>query len=131
VAAPDLGASQTQTRESRLARPLDGAIVRDYAKGRNDGIDIAGTPGATVRAAGAGTVAAVIEDNDGRPIAVIRHENNLLTVYSNLARLSVVKGEQVARGQTIGTLPENDSPVLHFEVRDGIESLDPNPLLGN
>jgi murein DD-endopeptidase MepM/ murein hydrolase activator NlpD len=37
----------------------------------------------------------------------------------------------VARGQTIGTLPENDSPVLHFEVRDGIESLDPNPLLGN
>jgi murein DD-endopeptidase MepM/ murein hydrolase activator NlpD len=131
VAAPDLGATQTQTSDARLARPLDGAIVRDYAKGRNDGIDIAGTPGAQVRAAGAGTVAAVIEDNDGRPIAVIRHEGNLLTVYSNLARLSVAKGDEVARGQPIGTLPDTDSPALHFEVRDGIESLDPNPLLGN
>lgn len=131
VAAPDLGATQTETREARLSRPLDGAIVRDYAKGRNDGIDIAGTPGAPVRAAGAGTVAAVIEDNNGRPIAVIRHENNLLTVYSNLAKLSVAKGDQVSRGQTIGTLPDTGSPALHFEVRDGIESLDPNPLLGN
>ena len=131
VAAPDLGASQTGTSEARFARPLDGAIVRDYAKGRNDGIDIGGTPGAAVRAAGAGTVAAVIEDNDGRPIAVIRHEGNLLTVYSNLASLSVAKGDKVTRGQTIGTLPESGSPALHFEVRDGIESLDPNPLLGN
>ncbi|MFB9150567.1 peptidoglycan DD-metalloendopeptidase family protein [Roseovarius ramblicola] len=131
VAAPDLGASQSETSEARLARPLDGAIVRDYAKGRNDGIDIAGTPGAEVRAAGAGTVAAVIEDNDGRPIAVIRHEGNLLTVYSNLASLSVAKGERVSRGQSIGTLPDSGSPALHFEVRDGIESLDPNPLLGN
>lgn len=131
VAAPDLGASQTESEGARLARPLEGAIVRDYAKGRNDGIDIAGTPGAQVRAAGAGTVAAVIEDSDGRPIAVIRHEGNLLTVYSNLAALSVAKGDQVARGQTIGTLPESDSPALHFEVRDGIESLDPNPFIGN
>ena len=105
--------------------------MRDYAKGRNDGIDIAGTPGAQVRAAGAGTVAAVIEDSDGRPIAVIRHEGNLLTVYSNLAALSVAKGDSVSRGQTIGTLPASGSPALHFEVRDGIESLDPNPLLGN
>jgi len=131
VAAPDLGATQTAAGGARLARPLEGAIVRDYAKGRNDGIDIAGTPGAQVRAAGAGTVAAVIEDSDGRPIAVIRHAGNLLTVYSNLAALSVEKGDEVARGQTIGTLPESGSPALHFEVRDGIESLDPNPLLGN
>ncbi len=131
VATPDLGQSQTDKSEARLARPLDGSIVRDYDKGRNEGIDIAGTPGAEVRAAGAGTVAAVIEDSDGRPIAVIRHDGNLLTVYSNLAELSVAKGDQVARGQTIGTLPDSGTPALHFEVRDGIESLDPNPFLGS
>jgi len=131
VAAPDLGASRTETSEARLARPLEGSIVRDYAKGRNDGIDISGAPGAPIRAAEAGTVAAVIEDNDGRPIAVIRHADNLLTVYSNLARLRVAKGDTVARGETIGALPETGNPALHFEVRDGIESLDPNPLLGN
>ena len=130
-AAPDLGQTRTEASGARLARPLDGSIVRDYAKGRNDGIDIAGAPGAEVRAAGAGTVAAVIDDSDGRPIAVIRHEGNLLTVYSNLAALSVEKGDSVSRGQPIGTLPDEGSPALHFEVRDGIESLDPNPLLGN
>jgi murein DD-endopeptidase MepM/ murein hydrolase activator NlpD len=131
VATPDLGQSQTDRNEARLARPLDGSIVRDYDKGRNEGIDIAGAPGAEVRAAGAGTVAAVIEDSDGRPIAVIRHDGNLLTVYSNLAELSVAKGDQVTRGQTIGTLPNSGTPALHFEVRDGIESLDPNSFLGS
>ncbi|RXV66579.1 peptidase M23 [Roseovarius sp. A46] len=131
VATPDLGQSQTDRSEARLARPLDGSIVRDYDKGRNEGIDIAGAPGAEVRAAGAGTVAAVIEDSDGRPIAVIRHDGNLLTVYSNLAELSVAKGDQVTRGQTIGTLPNSGTPALHFEVRDGIESLDPNSFLGS
>jgi len=84
-----------------------------------------------VRAADAGVVAAVIDDSDGRPIAVIRHDGNLLTVYSNLAALIVAKGDEVTRGQTIGTLPGSGSAVLHFEVRDGIESLDPNPLLEN
>ncbi len=131
VATPDLGQSQTDRSEARLARPLDGSIVRDYDKGRNEGIDIAGAPGAEVRAAGAGTVAAVIEDSDGRPIAVIRHDGNLLTVYSNLAELRVAKGDQVTRGQTIGTLPNSGTPALHFEVRDGIESLDPNSFLGS
>ncbi|WP_104018029.1 LysM peptidoglycan-binding domain-containing M23 family metallopeptidase [Roseovarius nitratireducens] len=131
VATPDLSQSQTDRNEARLARPLDGSIVRDYDKGRNEGIDIAGAPGAEVRAAGAGTVAAVIEDSDGRPIAVIRHDGNLLTVYSNLAELSVDKGDQVTRGQTIGTLPNSGTPALHFEVRDGIESLDPNSFLGS
>jgi murein DD-endopeptidase MepM/ murein hydrolase activator NlpD len=131
VAAPDLGETQSQTTAGRFARPLEGAIVRDYAKGRNDGIDISGAPGAEVRAAGAGTVAAVIEDSDGRPIAVIRHDGNLLTVYSGLAALTVERGDQVARHQVIGTLPETGSPALHFEVRDGIDSLDPNPFLGN
>jgi len=132
VAAPDLGQSQSATGgDGRLARPLDGAIVRDYTKGRNEGIDIGGTPGAEVRAADAGVVAAVIDDSDGRPIAVIRHDGNLLTVYSNLAALTVAKGDEVTRGQTIGTLPGSGSAVLHFEVRDGIESLDPNPLLEN
>jgi len=132
VAAPDLGQEQSaRDGDGRFVRPLDGAIVRDYTKGRNEGIDIGGSPGAQVRAAGAGIVAAVIDDNDGQPIAVIRHEGNLLTVYSNLAALTVVKGDEVTRGQTIGTLPESGSPVLHFEIRDGIESLDPNPFLQN
>jgi len=114
-----------------MARPLDGSIIRDYDKGRNEGIDIAGDPGAPVRAAADGRVVAVTEDPDGRPIAVIRHADGLLTVYSNLGTLDIANGDAVTRGQTIGAIPREGTPMLHFEVRDGIESLDPNPMLGN
>ena len=114
-----------------MTRPLEGPIIRDYDKGRNEGIDIAGDPGAEVRAAAEGRVVAVTEDPDGRPIAVIRHADGLLTVYSSLGSLDVANGDTVTRGQVIGALPTEGTTALHFEVRDGIESRDPNPMLGN
>ena len=129
VAAPDLG--DTEQGDARMIRPLEGPIIRDYDKGRNEGIDIAGDPGAEVRAAAEGRVVAVTEDPDGRPIAVIRHADGLLTVYSSLGSLDVANGDTVTRGQVIGALPTEGTTALHFEVRDGIESLDPNPMLGN
>ncbi|MGX0903076.1 murein DD-endopeptidase MepM/ murein hydrolase activator NlpD [Roseovarius sp. MBR-79] len=127
VAAPDLG--QTATGSARMAQPVEGSIIRDYAKGRNDGIDIAATPGAPVKAADAGTVAAITEDTNGIPIIVIRHQGSLLTVYSNVDALSVKKGDTVARGQKIAEIRRDGAAALHFEVRDGFESVDPNRFL--
>ncbi|MBC7133850.1 MAG: peptidoglycan DD-metalloendopeptidase family protein [Roseovarius sp.] len=129
VAAPDLGRTETPASSARMVRPVEGAIIRDYAKGRNDGIDIAASPGAPVKAADAGTVAAITEDSNKIPIVVIRHEGGLLTVYSNLAALRVGKGDTVTRGQQIAEIPRNGAAALHFEVRDGFESVDPNRYL--
>ena len=112
-----------------MVRPVEGAIVRDYERGRNDGIDIAATPGAAVKAADAGTVAAITEDTNGIPIVVIRHEGSLLTVYSNVGALTVEKGQSVARGQKIAEIRRDGAAALHFEVRDGFESVDPNRFL--
>ena len=129
VAAPDLGKTETESGGARMVSPVEGAIVRDYERGRNDGIDIAATPGAAVKAADAGTVAAITEDTNGIPIVVIRHEGSLLTVYSNVGALTVEKGQSVARGQKIAEIRRDGAAALHFEVRDGFESVDPNRFL--
>ncbi len=129
-AAPDLSVSATQASDTtRLLTPVSGNIVRPYSKGRNDGIDIAASAGAPVRAADAGTVAAITRDTEGVPIVVVRHEGDLLTVYAGVDALQVEKGARVSRGQTIAAVRQADPPVLHFEVREGFESVDPGQYL--
>lgn len=125
-ASPNLGKDRTAASAAAMAMPVSGTIVRAYAKGRNDGIDIQAPAGTAVKAAAAGTVAAVTKDTDGTPIVVIRHADGLLTVYAGVEGLKVAKGATVTRGQTIGVTGKSD---LHFEVRKGVDSVDPGPYL--
>lgn len=130
VAAPDLSDSQTEAETgARLAYPLRGDIVREYAKGRNDGIDIAAGPGTPVTAAAGGVVAAITEDTNGRPIIVVKHPDNLLTVYSNVGAVAVEKGASVRRGETLAEIASGSASALHFEVREGFDSVDPMSYL--
>lgn len=121
--APDLGSQKTAS--SRLQMPVNGKIIRGYEKKKNDGIDIAATAGAAVQAAEAGTVAAITKDTDQVPILVIRHPNNLLTVYANVDAISVAKGDSVKRGQAIAKVRAGSPAFVHFEVRNGYDSVDP------
>lgn len=131
-AAPvaDLASEQTSASDTtRLMQPVSGRIVRRYEPGQNEGLDFAGGPGAPVRAAAGGTVAAITRDVDEVPIIVVRHDDDLLTVYANVGEVSVEKGARVERGQNIGTLRDGEDSVLHFEVREGFDSVDPLPYL--
>ena len=123
----DMAAQRTEG--PRLAMPVEGRIVRAYQRGRNDGIGIGAPAGTAVRAAAAGTVAAITRDTDQVPIMVVRHENNLLTVYANIDDIRVARGDRVSRGQTIANVRRGDPSYLHFEVREGLESVDPMPYL--
>ncbi|SEQ67428.1 Murein DD-endopeptidase MepM and murein hydrolase activator NlpD, contain LysM domain [Loktanella sp. DSM 29012] len=122
-------AATPAANEARFVRPLAGAIIRDYSPGRNEGIDIAATAGTTVKAADSGTVAAVTQDTSGTSIVVVKHADNLLTVYTNLENLSVAKGDSVARGGNLGQVGAGDPTFVHFEVRRGLNSVDPNEFL--
>lgn len=129
-AAPDVSVGQpTASSKSQLAFPIKGKIVRPYEKGKNEGIDIAGAPGSAVSAAEGGTVAAITADADQVPIVVIRHADNLLTVYANVDGIEVNKGDTVKRGQKIARLRDGDNAYVHFEVRKGFDSFDPEPYL--
>lgn len=130
VPAPDLGEpTRDPSADARMAYPVQGRIIRDYSKGRNDGIDIAADPGSPVRAAADGVVAAITEDADGVPIIVVRHQDNLLSVYANLDGIEVNKNDRVARGQTLARLRPGDDAYVHFEVREGFDSVDPMSYL--
>ena len=126
--SPDLGKTRTAASGSgKFAMPANGAIARAYKKGTNEGIDISAAPGSPVVAAGGGTVAAVTRDTDGVPIVVVRHDDGLMTVYAGIDGLSVGKGDSVTRGQSIGTA--RSSGIVHFEVRQGFDSVDPEDYL--
>lgn len=129
VAAPDLGKTETTSTGGRMAFPVKGDIIREYAKGRNDGIDIAAAPGTAVKAADDGVVAAITEGSDGIPIIVLKHDRNILTVYSNVGALAVAKGDTVKRGDKLAEIRREGSAALHFEVRDGFDSVDPMTYL--
>ncbi|WP_050602261.1 peptidoglycan DD-metalloendopeptidase family protein [Ruegeria sp. 6PALISEP08] len=128
--APDVTAeAPTNSRSSALSLPVSGTIIRGYNKGKNEGIDIAAAPGTAVTAAEAGTVAAITADADQVPIIVVKHKNDLLTVYANVDDIVVKKGDRVRRGQKLAQLRGGDNAYVHFEVRKGFESVDPEPYL--
>lgn len=125
----DVG-KQTQTAsDARMVFPVSGSIIREYAKGKNEGINIKAEAGAPVKAADAGTVAAITKSADGVPIIVIRHDPEILTVYANVTDVSVEKGTKVTRGQSIAKLRSGNDAYVHFEVRNGFDSVDPMPYL--
>lgn len=129
-AAPDLGTpTQPVSANARFSMPLQGAIIRSYAAGTNEGIDIGASAGTDVKAADSGTVAAVTTDTSGGAIVVLKHSDGLLTVYTQMEGLTVAKNDSVSRGQTIGKVRSGNPSFLHFEVRRGLQSLDPADYL--
>lgn len=128
----NLAAQQTSASDTtRLAQPIaSGRIVRGYQPGQNEGLDFSAAAGTPVRAAEAGTVAAITTDVDQVPTLVIRHAGGLLTVYANVGDVNVQKGATVQRGQQIATVRSGDPSFLHFEVRQGFDSVDPVDYLG-
>lgn len=102
------------------------ARLRDFYNFHN-GIDIKAPIGSLVFAAEAGTVIAT-GDTDrycrrgayGKYI-VIRHDNNLATLYGHLSLIRVSAGDDIGRGETIGYIGStglSTGPHLHFTVYD-------------
>lgn len=122
--------------------PLPGfpSVVRDfeppphpYGRGHR-GVDLAGTPGGPVLAAGGGTVV-FAGPLAGRGVVSINHPGGLRTTYEPV-QASVSPGDVVHRGQQIGTLEPGHpgctaAACLHWGLRRGAEYLDPLQLLAS
>lgn len=128
-ASPNLGADRTAASAARFAMPVDGRIIREYAPGRNNGIDIAAPAGTPVRAASAGVVGAVTTDTNGKTAIAIKHDTGELTVYANVSNVTVQKGSRVTRGQQIAAVQAADPAFLRFEVLRGQSRVDPMEYL--
>ena len=93
-------------------------------KGHN-GLDFRASVGTPVFAAGTGHVEAVGDSDVECPRAsygkwiLIRHDNNLSTIYGHLSEIGVAKGEAIQSGQRIalsGRTGYATGPHLHFAV---------------
>ncbi len=130
IPTPDIGTQTASTDTAEFLPPVQAPVIRAYAAGRNEGVDFGAPAGASVKAAADGTVAAVTRDTNNVAIVVIKHDGNLLTVYTQVDGLKVARGDRVRRGQEIAKVRAGDPSFLHFEVRNGLESVDPANYIG-
>ncbi len=107
-----------------LIWPLHGRATSGYGpRGKRDhqGVDLAAPTGTPVLAAAGGRVAYSGQGMRGYgKVVVVKHENDLSTVYAHNSRLLVRMGDSVTQGQTIARVGETGwatGPHLHFEVR--------------
>jgi murein DD-endopeptidase MepM/ murein hydrolase activator NlpD len=140
TAAAEPAPAGTEVAAGPWTAPLPGDLVvtrsfdappHPYAAGHR-GVDLRGSPGAPVLAAGDGVVvfAGLVA---GRPVVSVDHADGLRTTYEPVDA-SVGAGQAVARGSPIGTLALGHagcpaSACLHWGLRRGETYLDPLGLL--
>ena len=82
-------------------------------QGRSDGIALNCSPGTTVYAVAAGTVASVFPAPNGSMGIVLRH-GAYMTVYAGLGSVSVSAGSKVPARQALGTVYVSDEATSEF-----------------
>ena len=99
-------------------------------------MDIAAALGSTVKAASAGTVRAVYEDDLMGTVVVISHKDGVESLYANLAATPAVEaGDEVTTGAVLGmvgdtAIAEVGKPShLHFEMYQDGSAVDPMEYL--
>lgn len=110
--------------DNGLAWPLFGDVSSFYGKrGRrmHKGIDIRAKRGTAIMAAGAGTVEFAGRQHGYGKVVIIRHKNNMKTLYGHLNVIDVKKGQAVTHGTeigSVGTTGNASGPHLHFEIHN-------------
>ena len=110
--------------------PTSGKVIMPYstADGGNKGIDISGSRGQPVYAAGAGKVVYVGNQLRGYGnLIMIKHSEDYITAYAHNETLLVNNGQSVKIGQKIATMgsSDTDSVRLHFQIRYRATAIDP------
>ncbi len=124
---------------SRFSWPLQGRVISRFGVKkdglRNDGINIAAKRGSAVKAAENGVVA--YSGNELRGFGnmlLVKHSGGWITAYAHNEKLLVKRGQKVKKGQTIANVGSSGgvtSPQLHFEIRRGMNPVNPKKYLGS
>jgi lipoprotein NlpD len=126
------GPRHIDTWQGEFIWPVEGTLTSSFGvrRGkRHDGIDIAAPLGTEVRAAANGTVLFAGNHRSGYGnLVIIKHKNNLVTVYAHNQRYFVKEGDEVQQGQVIAKVGRSgraNGPHVHFEIRDGVRPRNP------
>jgi murein DD-endopeptidase MepM/ murein hydrolase activator NlpD len=117
--------------------PVEGKLLSHYGKlGNkfNEGINIAAPLGSPVSAASDGKVVYIGNNVEGYGnLLIIKHDGDIMTAYAHLKDIVVERGATVKRGESIGSVGQVgnvNQPQLHFSVRKGKKTIDPELPLG-
>ena len=104
-----------------LFAPVKGTISDGYnPKEKHFAVDIVTTKGAPVKATADGTVIFAEWTAATGYVIILKHKNNLISVYKHNASLSKEQGELVKEGEIIATVGNtgefSTGPHLHFEL---------------
>ncbi|MBD0389180.1 MAG: M23 family metallopeptidase [Nostoc sp. C3-bin3] len=88
----------------------------------HSGVDLLAPIGTNVQAIAPGTVAFANEQGSYGKLVIINHAGGLQSRYAQLDTIKVTVGEQINKGDLLGTVgtsgqPTSNQPHLHFEVR--------------
>lgn len=81
----------------------------------------------TARAIFDGTVSRIFQNHDGNYSVMVRH-GAYITVFYNISSPAVKAGSAIKAGQSVGKVgvdPRYGKPMLHFEIRKGSQTLNP------
>jgi len=119
---------ESSTKDINFIKPHSGEIIADqgwyyhpvFKDWRyQNGIIIKGQSGDIVMAVDSGKVVLITEDEYKGLSLKIDHDNGWETVYSHLDRVSVKKGEYIAKGQEVARLGDTgmtEQAILEFEL---------------
>ncbi|MCD9088771.1 peptidoglycan DD-metalloendopeptidase family protein [Stenotrophomonas sp. SY1] len=110
--------------------PADGALVGRFVAGETtkQGVDIAGSSGQAVRAAGPGVVvysgAGLVGYGE---LIIIKHNDQWLSAYGHNRKRLVNEGQSVKAGDQIAEMGRTGTSrdMLHFEIRYNGKPVDP------
>lgn len=131
-------------KDPEFEKPVEGEKMKEFAQDRlvysetlkewvvHTGVDIKADKTTVVKAAEAGRITAIKNDPRYGITVIIEHTNGYETRYANLLTAEFVSvGEEVTKGQTIGTVGNTatfeilDDYHLHFEILKDGEYQDP------
>lgn len=123
----------TLTKQLYLYDPIVGTISQGFSLPNHPAVDIVAEKDAQIRACLEGIVLhASYSDEDGHTV-IIRHENDIVSIYKHAKTINVKAGMQVKTGQTIGIVGSSGTrstgPHLHFELWSDVGPLDPMDYL--
>jgi septal ring factor EnvC (AmiA/AmiB activator) len=119
----------------KLAWPVNGRLIASFGQTRAggvkwDGVLVAGTQGAPVRAVYHGRVVYADWLSGLGLLTIIDHGDGYLSLYGHNERLYKEVGERVTAGDTIATVGDSGgraAPALYFEIRRAGRPIDPKP----
>ncbi|MDH4450340.1 MAG: peptidoglycan DD-metalloendopeptidase family protein [Rhodoferax sp.] len=112
--------------------PASGPVLSAFDESKNKGVDIGGSAGDAVVAAGEGKVVYAGAGLRGYGnLIILKHNNTYLTAYAHNQVLLVKEDQVVRKGQKIAEMGSSDADrtKLHFEVRKQGKPVDPLKIL--